>query len=91
MSEIAYVSKVRIERKVGPPRIAYLPGESQAVTFLVGEFGPTEPSLSITRLIQRRSIKVSILPPINPMATYRMLWPKTTQNGSKTRQPTFNP
>jgi hypothetical protein len=35
MSDIAYVSKVRIERKVGPLRIAYLPGESQAVTFSV--------------------------------------------------------
>jgi hypothetical protein len=30
-----YVSKVRIERKVGPVRIAYLPGESQPVTFSV--------------------------------------------------------
>ena len=35
MSDIAYVSKVRIERKVGPLRVAYLPGESQAVTFSV--------------------------------------------------------
>ena len=35
MSEIAYVSKARIERKVGPVRIAYLPGESQPVTFSV--------------------------------------------------------
>ena len=35
MSDIAYVSKVRIERKVGPLRIAYLRGESQAVTFSV--------------------------------------------------------
>ena len=35
MSEIAYVSKVRIERKVGPLRIAYLPGESQPVVFSV--------------------------------------------------------
>jgi hypothetical protein len=35
VSEIAYVSKTRIERKVGPVRIAYLPGESQAVTFSV--------------------------------------------------------
>jgi hypothetical protein len=35
MSDIAYVSKVRIERKVGPLRIAYLPGESQPVIFSV--------------------------------------------------------
>jgi hypothetical protein len=35
MSEIAYVSKARIERKAGPLRIAYLPGESQPVMFSV--------------------------------------------------------
>ena len=35
MSDVAYVSKVRIERKVGPLRIAYLPGESQGVVFSV--------------------------------------------------------
>jgi hypothetical protein len=35
MSEVAYVSKVRIERKVGPLRVAYLPGESQPVFFSV--------------------------------------------------------
>ena len=35
MSEVAYVSKVRIERKVGPIRMAYLPGESQPVVFSV--------------------------------------------------------
>ena len=35
MSEVSYVSKVRIERKVGPLRIAYLPGESQPVAFSV--------------------------------------------------------
>lgn len=35
MSEVAYVSKVRIERKAGPLRIAYLPGESQPVAFSV--------------------------------------------------------
>ena len=35
MSEVAYVSKVRIERKVGPLRTAYLPGESQPVVFSV--------------------------------------------------------
>lgn len=33
MSEVTYVSKVRIERKVGPLRIAYLPGKSQPVAF----------------------------------------------------------
>ena len=33
VSEVVYVSKVRIERKVGPLRIAYLPGESQPVMF----------------------------------------------------------
>ena len=35
MSEVAYVSKARIERKVGPVRIAWLPGEPQPVTFSV--------------------------------------------------------
>jgi hypothetical protein len=35
MSEVTYVSKVRIERKAGPLRIAYLPGESQPVVFSV--------------------------------------------------------
>jgi len=35
MSEIAYTSKVRIERVQGPVRLAYLPGESQPVTFSV--------------------------------------------------------
>jgi uncharacterized OsmC-like protein len=35
MSEVAYVSKARIERKVGPLRIAWLPGEPQPVIFSV--------------------------------------------------------
>ncbi len=35
MSEVVYTSKVRIERKAGPLRIAYLPGESQPVAFSV--------------------------------------------------------
>lgn len=35
MTDVVYVSKVRIERKVGPLRIAYLPGESQPVAFSV--------------------------------------------------------
>lgn len=35
MSEVVYVSKLRIERKVGPLRIAYLPGESPEVVFSV--------------------------------------------------------
>jgi hypothetical protein len=35
MSEVAYVSKARIERKVGPVRIAWLPGEAQPVIFSV--------------------------------------------------------
>src|SRR5580700_2618234 len=35
MSEVVYVSKVRIERKAGPLRIAHLPGESQPVAFSV--------------------------------------------------------
>lgn len=35
MSDVAYVSKVRLERKLGPLRIAYLPGESQPVKFSV--------------------------------------------------------
>ena len=35
MSDVVYVSKVRIERKIGPLRFAYLPGESQPVIFSV--------------------------------------------------------
>ena len=35
MSDIAYRSRVRIERIAGPVRIAYLPGEPQPVTFSV--------------------------------------------------------
>ena len=35
MSEVLYVSKARIERKVGPVRFAYLPGESEPVVFSV--------------------------------------------------------
>ena len=35
MSEVIYISKIRIERKNGPLRIAHLPGESQPVLFSV--------------------------------------------------------
>jgi hypothetical protein len=35
MSDVVYVSKSRIERKLGPLRVAYLPGESQPVIFSV--------------------------------------------------------
>ena len=35
MSDVVYVSKSRIERKVGPVRVAYLPGEQNPVTFSV--------------------------------------------------------
>ncbi len=49
MSEVAYVSKARIERKVGPLRIAYLPGESQEVFFSV------HGGISITRSIPKNS------------------------------------
>jgi len=35
MSEVVYTSKVRLERKNGPLRLAYLPGESQPVVFSV--------------------------------------------------------
>jgi hypothetical protein len=35
MSEVAYTSKVRIERQKGPLRLAYLPGESRPVIFSV--------------------------------------------------------
>ena len=35
MSEVIYTSKVQIERKVGPLRIAHLPGESKPVVFSV--------------------------------------------------------
>ena len=35
MSDIVYISKSRIERRAGPVRIAYLPGESQPVVYSV--------------------------------------------------------
>ena len=35
MSAVAYTSKVRIERRQGPLRIAFLPGEMQPVVFSV--------------------------------------------------------
>jgi len=35
MSAIAYTSRIRLERRKGPLRIAYLPGEAQPVTFSV--------------------------------------------------------
>jgi hypothetical protein len=35
MPGVAYISRIRIERKTGPLRIAYLPGESQPVAFSV--------------------------------------------------------
>ena len=35
MGDVVYVSTSRIERKQGPLRIAYLPGEHQPVTFSV--------------------------------------------------------
>ena len=35
MSNIVYISKSHIERKEGPLRIAYLPGESAPVTFSI--------------------------------------------------------
>ena len=35
MADVAYTSHVRIERRKGPLRIAYLPGEAQPVFFSV--------------------------------------------------------
>lgn len=35
MSQVVYVSKSRLERKRGPLRVAYLPGESQPVFYSV--------------------------------------------------------
>ena len=35
MSEVVYVSKSRLERKSGPLRVGYLPGETQPVYFSV--------------------------------------------------------
>jgi hypothetical protein len=35
MSSVAYTSNVRIVRRQGPLRLAYLPGETQPVTFSV--------------------------------------------------------
>ena len=35
ISDVVYVSNIKIERKVGPLRIAHLPGEPQPVIFSV--------------------------------------------------------
>jgi hypothetical protein len=35
MSEVVYVSQSRLERKRGPLRVAYLPGEAQPVFYSV--------------------------------------------------------
>ena len=35
MSAVAYTSKVRLEQRKGPLRMAYLPGEAQPVIFSV--------------------------------------------------------
>jgi hypothetical protein len=35
VSDVAYTSKVRIERVKGPLRIAHLPGETQPISFSV--------------------------------------------------------
>jgi len=35
MSMIAYMSRIRLERRKGPLRIAHLPGDTQPVTFSV--------------------------------------------------------
>jgi hypothetical protein len=35
MTQVIYISKSRIERKQGPLRIAYLPGESRPVIYSV--------------------------------------------------------
>jgi len=42
MSDVVYISKSRIERREGPFRVAYLPGESQPVVYSVhGAIGRT--------------------------------------------------
>lgn len=35
MSDVVYTSKIKIERKVGPLRVAHLPGEAKPVIFSV--------------------------------------------------------
>jgi len=35
MATVAYTSKIRLERRKGPERIAYLPGEARPVMFSV--------------------------------------------------------
>jgi hypothetical protein len=35
MPDVTYTSHVRIERKVGPLRLAWVPGESQPIAFSV--------------------------------------------------------
>jgi hypothetical protein len=35
MADVAYTSRIRIERRNGPLRIAHLPGEAQPVAFSV--------------------------------------------------------
>ena len=35
MSDVVYTSRIRLERKQGPLRLAYLPGEREPVAFSV--------------------------------------------------------
>jgi len=55
MSEVVYVSNVRIERKKGPLRLAYLPGEHDPVPFSVHDEIAKHYGVDDTKLDQRHA------------------------------------
>jgi hypothetical protein len=77
MSDVAYVSKVRIERKVGPLLIAYSPGELQPLTFSVhgaiAKDYKIDPGRS-RNLTPRLSIALSPQPPVECWARLEARW-----------------
>lgn len=62
MSDVVYVSNIRIERKVGPLRIAYLPGESQPVTFSVHEAIAQHYRMDPVARARSKNLTLDILP-----------------------------
>jgi hypothetical protein len=50
MTAVAYISKVHLERKRGPLRLARLPGEAQPVTFSVHDEIAQHYGVDVTKL-----------------------------------------
>jgi len=50
MAAVAYISKVHLERKRGPLRLAQLPGEKQAVIFSVHDEIAKHYGVDVTKL-----------------------------------------